>query len=723
MTMGNEPNTKNKKRGVLAKVSSIKKTGKQLSKKRVEDSDEDSEDVLSEEDSDDETGDHEEDASGDMDMQEYRKFLQKIFPSKYLDNKIKKNEPKSKKNAVTSPKNDVTSPKNAVTSSKNGKKNKKKSKRVVESESESEEEEEDDEDEEDIAPIKSKKNKKDQKFNIIFTIGHPSGRKNRDESDDSDDEDYDEDYEEDEDEDEYEDEDEDEYEDEDEDEDESSESESSESESDDGENVKSNKKSKTVHDHEYYQKEIDILDNYINTAEKQLETNKKSKVIQDMISIGTTKKNELVKLQAKSQKKERGKNLTKFKKTLRGKNPLNDYAYFKKMDVIYQQKIITEVEEMNKIMSVDKPYRLKLLEADIPATFKACALKKINSLRYMEPGGGEYYKMKTWVDTFMNIPFNKYNNLDINIDDGVDKCHDFMEQAKGTLDSAVYGLNDAKLQIMQLVGQWITNPNAIGTAIAIKGPPGTGKTTLVKDGISKILGREFAFIALGGATDSSYLEGHSYTYEGSSWGKIIDILVQCKSMNPVIYFDELDKISDTPKGEEIAGILTHLTDTSQNTEFHDKYFSEINFDLSKCLFIFSYNDESRVNPILRDRMYRIQTDGYNEKQKTVIARDYLIPKIREQIRFTPEEVILEDDVINHIIQNYTGDEKGVRNMKRCMEIIFTKLNLYRLMKPGTNMFEEDMKLKVEFPLKITQEIVKGLVERNKDSTSLYGLYV
>ena len=81
-------------------------------------------------------------------------------------------------------------------------------------------------------------------------------------------------------------------------------------------------------------------------------------------------------------------------------------------------------------------------------------------------------------------------------------------------------------------------------------------------------------------------------------------------MNPVIYFDELDKISETPKGEEIAGILTHLTDTSQNSQFHDKYFAEINFDLSKCLFIFSYNDESKVNPILKDRMYRIQTKGY-----------------------------------------------------------------------------------------------------------------
>ena len=103
------------------------------------------------------------------------------------------------------------------------------------------------------------------------------------------------------------------------------------------------------------------------------------------------------------------------------------------------------------------------------------------------------------------------------------------------------------------------------------------KTTLIREGISKILNRPFTFIALGGATDSSFLEGHSYTYEGSNWGKIVDILIQSKCMNPVIYFDELDKVSMTPKGEEIIGILTHLTDTTQNVQFHDKYFSQPRF--------------------------------------------------------------------------------------------------------------------------------------------------
>jgi ATP-dependent Lon protease len=324
----------------------------------------------------------------------------------------------------------------------------------------------------------------------------------------------------------------------------------------------------------------------------------------------------------------------------------------------------------------------------------------------------------------MKIPFSRYETLPLSIEDGVDKCHDFMENAQKTLDNAVYGLNDAKMQIMQMLGQLITNPQAIGTAIAIHGPPGTGKTSLVKEGISKILNRPFAFIALGGATDSSFLEGHGYTYEGSTWGKIVQILIDSKCMNPVIYFDELDKISDTPKGEEIAGILTHLTDTSQNSQFHDKYFAEIDFDLSKCLFIFSYNDESKVNPILKDRMYRIQTKGYNQKQKTVIANNYLLPRIRDQVKFMSEDIIIPEQTVHYMIENHCNKEDGVRNLKRCLEIIYTKLNLYRLMRPDTNLFQEEMSLKVQFPFTVTKDIVDKLVKKTDNglNPSLFMLY-
>jgi ATP-dependent Lon protease len=377
-------------------------------------------------------------------------------------------------------------------------------------------------------------------------------------------------------------------------------------------------------------------------------------------------------------------------------------------------------------MGIERPYRLAVLESNIPAKLKANAMQKINMLRSMDTCDPEYFKIKNWVDTFMRIPFCKYSSLSVSISDGIDKCHEFMSNAKNVLDNCVYGLDDAKLQILQMIGQWISNPQAMGTAIAIKGPPGTGKTTLVKDGISKILGREFVFIPLGGTGDSSYLEGHSYTYEGSTWGKIVQSLIDSKTMNPVFYFDELDKISDTPKGEEITSILTHMTDTTQNSQFHDKYFCDVDFDLSKCLFIFSYNDESKVNPILKDRMYRIQTKGYDTKEKIVIANKYMLPKIREQVNFKMEDVIIPDDTIRYIVssQHLTQKEDGVRNMKRCLEIIHTKLNLFRLVKPEQNMFSKDIAMNVTFPFSVDTKAVDILIKNEeKQSQSLLSMYI
>ena len=404
---------------------------------------------------------------------------------------------------------------------------------------------------------------------------------------------------------------------------------------------------------------------------------------------------------------------------------MNDTKFFnEKLTIEEQNKIIKELKAVQEHCYIDKPYRLTLLDTDIPSEYKAVAYKKINSLKNLEPGGNEYFKIKQWVDTFMQVPFGKYKNLPVTLQhDGQDKCCTFIENAKNTLDEAVYGMNDVKLQIMQLVGQWITNPSAMGNTIAIKGPMGTGKTTLVKEGISKVLGRDFAFLALGGATDSSFLEGHSYTYEGSTWGKIVDILVQSKSMNPVIFLDELDKVSNTPKGEEIIGILTHLTDTTQNSKFHDKYFSEIDFDLSRALFIFSYNDESKVNPILLDRMYRVQTKGYESKEKIIIANKYLLPKIREQVMFNENDIMISDTTMKHIIDRHTEKEYGVRNLKRCLEIIYTKMNLYRLMKPNTTMFEKEMTLTVCFPMIITPEIVDMLISTPSSVGNWQNMYI
>ena len=730
----NEQSKKSKKQEQIAR-----------NKKLVEESDSDSNSDTSEN----------EISENEMDPHEYRKFLSKLFPSKDLDRKIKNGEKLEKKVYEESDESsddddeEYVPPKKSRSTkaskqsepkskSKKGKKDKKK---IESSDSEEEYYEDEEEDEDDMV--------KASKFNIILTVGG--------EDEDGEDELW-EDYEEDED-DETEDEDEsvssasssedDEEEEDDDDEEEESEEEvkyvSKKSKRKESKKLSSNKKTKKTEKPEKTEKSSKKSEES-NEKEKEKETSDSSQITNDLILEklkeihNQNKDNKLLqeclkvceetmkngnKKQEKKMQKQKDKNARIFKKILRDKNTNNDFNFFDSLLVDEQKKIIKELREINKICRIEKPYRITLLESSIPSIFKAAAMKKINLLRFMEPGSGEYYKIKSWVDTFMHIPFGVNRSLPINISDGVDACHEFMEQAKNTLDSAVYGLNDAKMQIMQMLGQLVTNPSALGTAIAIQGPMGTGKTTLVKEGISKILNRPFAFIALGGATDSSFLEGHSYTYEGSTWGKIVQIIIDSKCMNPVIYFDELDKISETPKGEEIAGILTHLTDTSQNSQFHDKYFAEIDFDLSKCLFIFSYNDETKVNPILRDRMYRICTKGYDSKQKIVISNNYLLPKIREQVKFQQEDIIISDDAINHIIENYCNKEDGVRNMKRCLEIIYTKLNLYRLMRPGSNLFEKDMALKVEFPFTVTRDIVDKLIKNDKrnDDMALRGMYV
>lgn len=421
------------------------------------------------------------------------------------------------------------------------------------------------------------------------------------------------------------------------------------------------------------------------------------------------------------------KNYRVFSKILHNEDKEADY--FKKCLSNHKQEIVIEkLQELQNLTTIDKPYLLHLVDLDIPNEYKACALRKINIMRSMGGGFGnsEFYKIKSWVDAFLKIPFNKYNNLPISFADGIDKCHDFMEYTKKTLDSVVYGLEDAKIQIMQMVGLWLVNPNAIGCAIAIKGPPGTGKTTLIKDGISKILNRPFALVALGGCGDAGFLDGFDYTYEGSKYGKIIDILIQCDCMNPVILFDELDKLSDSFKGQEVTGVLTHLTDSTQNTKFSDKYFSEISINMSKALFIFSYNDENAVNNVLKDRMYKIETKGYKTKEKLIIAKEHLLPKIRDEIKFDSSTVVFNDELLEYIINDFTEKEDGVRNLKRCLEIIYKKLNLYRLMKPDINLFEtsEGLKLKTKlcFPCILTREIIDDLIKKESTDNIPYGMY-
>lgn len=355
----------------------------------------------------------------------------------------------------------------------------------------------------------------------------------------------------------------------------------------------------------------------------------------------------------------------------------NDITYFKSLDKEKQSKLLNVLELKASPAEVQIPLKFKILEkVSMKPELNRIAMAKYNALCNIDPSSTEYYKVSHWINGFTGMPIGLYRDLPVKIEDGPDKCQEFMGKVHKCLESAIYGHTEPKLQIMQFVSSWIANPKANGNVLSIHGPPGVGKTSLIKDGVAKALDRPFHFISLGGATDASFLDGHSYTYEGSTWGKIVDCLIQSKCMNPILYFDELDKISETPKGDEIMNILIHLTDQSQNDRFQDKYFTGIDLDLSRCLFIFSHNNHEKVNPILRDRMYNIEVKGFSLKEKMQIAEDYLLPAALKESGLH-EKITVSKEILQHVIENFTGGESGVRELKRCIQTIVSKINLLR----------------------------------------------
>jgi ATP-dependent Lon protease len=315
-------------------------------------------------------------------------------------------------------------------------------------------------------------------------------------------------------------------------------------------------------------------------------------------------------------------------------------------------------------------------------------------------------------DNEYNLKFKNYITKvfdDISIfikewNDFKDKKKNYMENVDNILNKCTYGQLDAKKQMKRIIGQWM-NGNSKGQCFGLCGPPGVGKTTLCKNGLAKCLfdengeSRPFAFLPLGGATNGSILEGHHYTYLGSTWGKIVDILMETKCMNPIIYIDELDKISKTEHGKEIASILTHITDQSQNKEFYDKYFTSIPIDLSQVLFIFSYNNKDDIDSILRDRIQEIPVRALSLQDKLIISQNYVIPEILSNVGFSNMEVIFTNEILSKIINQYTH-EAGVRKLNEILYDIVRDINLKKI---------ENNNQILEYPIKIDDKITEPVL--------------
>lgn len=282
-------------------------------------------------------------------------------------------------------------------------------------------------------------------------------------------------------------------------------------------------------------------------------------------------------------------------------------------------------------------------------------------------------------ENFKTINFKKELNL---LHSSIESVSKNISKMETILDNSIHGHTNAKNQILKIIGQWM-NGEKSGYSFGFEGSPGIGKTSLASKGLTKCLmdnnnnSRPFNFIAIGGSSNGSFLEGHGYTYMNSTWGKIVDILMDSKCMNPIIYVDELDKVSKTEQGKEIIGILTHLIDPTQNTNFQDKYFSGINIDVSKILFIFSYNDPEQIDKVLLDRIHRIKFENLTINEKITIVNKFILPEVNKKMGF--ENIVkLNNKTIEYLIKSYTA-EPGVRKLKEILFDLYGEINL-RLLK-------------------------------------------
>ena len=350
---------------------------------------------------------------------------------------------------------------------------------------------------------------------------------------------------------------------------------------------------------------------------------------------------------------------------------------FKALDSPKKRSMLEALEKRSEYVKKEEPLMFRLLQMKLQPEMMAMVMSRYNALNTMDPSSGEYYKLRAWMEKLVAMPLGIYKEMPVRLEEGAETCAPFMSKARRCLDEAIYGQDEAKLQIMQFIASKIANPTASGLSLLLMGPPGIGKTSLIKNGIAKALEWPFQFISLGGDSDATTYTGHQFVYEGSHCGRIANCLAQAKSMSMVLMFDELDKISATPKGEEVQNLLVHMTDPVQNMEFEDKYLSGIPLDLSRTMLVFSGNDINRIDKVLLDRMIVVQLAGYGPKDKISIAEQFLLPSALKEVNLG-EKVAISRDILQHVLDNYAKEETGVREFKRCIEQIIQRINMLRM---------------------------------------------
>jgi len=342
-------------------------------------------------------------------------------------------------------------------------------------------------------------------------------------------------------------------------------------------------------------------------------------------------------------------------------------------------EVLARYDHMEKKLSQSGSERsglkYQVLDLHLPEKHLAIVWEAYEMLQRLEPSQSDYHKHYEWLQWVLRLPWQKYCPMPSFRDPS--ELRQMLLFMRQQLDLKVYGLSGIKEELIlfcmdRLIHHGDAQSQRGGKILAIEGSPGVGKTHLIKT-LAKCWGLPFQGIAAGGCKDSSFWDGHGITYEGSVPGRIVKALRQAKTMNPVIYIDELDKLSDHEQSKDVSGILLHILDETQNSEFYDKYVGEIPLDLSQVLWVLSINDRNLINPVLRDRLYILKVPDPKPKDKAAMVKEIMLPEMLSLHGLSEEDMELPDETVLYLIQSKTSDEKGVRKLKQLLEAIIKRV--------------------------------------------------
>lgn len=352
---------------------------------------------------------------------------------------------------------------------------------------------------------------------------------------------------------------------------------------------------------------------------------------------------------------------------------------------------------------------------------KEIILQHYHNMKRLDSTSTEYYKNKMFVDKSLAFPWNLFYNIHTHITD----TKEFIKNLQDNLNKEIYGMENVKNEIVNIVCKFITNPQSNRNNIALFGNAGVAKSKFIKV-LSQVLNIPMKIVSLGGIKDCSFFLGHGYVYVESGPGKIIQNIIDSKISNPIIYFDELDKVSESANGKDIYSFLCYLTDNTQNKDFTDHYFYGMKFDLSKVFYIFTFNDITKIDKILLDRLNVIYVETPSDDEIVNILHTYCIPEIINNIKLQ-KNIVIDKSLVKLVISMFkhtvdTTVSSGIREYYRILEKIFLQINKDILL---DTFYTVDDKLDIStFKLYLSQIKVQTSKQNSQsDIDKLFHMYI